>query len=958
MLRIRRSVIFLTSTLVMLLLLVGGLLYIKTRTAGEQLRVFAERTLTRELNLPVHIGGVSLSLGHRSLELRQIAVGDRTSEVPILIIDRALVAFRLTPLLVGKPQVRSLAVYGPRLALTDSPTSRSILTDLLAGTSGISGDRATGGFPVLLEQGAATYRSSATPMGVQVDGLRGRLVWPSPGQALITVAADAMAVRLGTHDVRAVRLEAHGRVTRDGVEVERLSLATDGSSLTFTGVIRTSGRLPQVELTTNGQLAPEDLASLLGGTAWWSGKLSVKGKIVGGALPRTFKASLALEDGAHRLAGRMEARVRSGLLTVEHLSLSRGASRLTASGTMSLTTMAIDLNVNLRGRIEDVAWGLRGDSALAGPIVFGARLTGTPSSLDGVGHLGMPKLRIGTEQIETLQARLAFKGAELTLPSLTARYQGIAFKAEGAIERDGHYRFAVRPLKLEAASIPGLGNIGGRGTLVGRLWGAGQWPERRVEGELAIKDLVFPDLAVGNGTLRFALHENQWRWELHRGQTLRATGVAPLLLSGPLQAEVSATALDLAPLLQAVGAHLPFPLTAHADGRARLRGTLPEFRDLTGSIELAGVRGEAGSVEFGLRAPAHLALEARTLRFDSLELMGPGLSVAVRGSLRPGRRVDLSLIGDIPFGIIRPWLPAVADLQGAPRLQLSLVGEPGAMRVSGRAELAHVQVKPKIVPIWLSVDSGEVAFDNDRVQYTVSQGTAASGRLRGEGRAQRDGGHWRHTLDLRLDKAHLDLIDDELQPERRWVSGDLSTRASLAFETAPNRATLPTLQGRLSMLLEGGSLSHYPALVRLIGLLGAPAQPSRLPDLARERMPYHQITSDITVKDGVMDTTNLLLDSEVMRLTGVGKLDLANQRVDLDLAVRPLQVLEQGIRRIPLLGRLLPQKQSLAVTYFDIEGPWDDPTIAIAPVKSLSQTAVDLLLLLLLSPERVIAPHR
>ncbi|MBZ0160249.1 MAG: hypothetical protein K8G79_08955, partial [bacterium] len=75
-------------------------------------------------------------------------------------------------------------------------------------------------------------------------------------------------------------------------------------------------------------------------------------------------------------------------------------------------------------------------------------------------------------------------------------------------------------------------------------------------------------------------------------------------------------------------------------------------------------------------------------------------------------------------------------------------------------------------------------------------------------------------------------------------------------------------------------------------------------------------------------------------------------------AVRPLHVLERGIRKIPLLGRLLPKKQSLIVTHFDMEGPWDNPTITVAPVKSLSQTARDLLLFLLRAPWRAIAPSR
>ena len=107
-----------------------------------------------------------------------------------------------------------------------------------------------------------------------------------------------------------------------------------------------------------------------------------------------------------------------------------------------------------------------------------------------------------------------------------------------------------------------------------------------------------------------------------------------------------------------------------------------------------------------------------------------------------------------------------------------------------------------------------------------------------------------------------------------------------------------------------------------------------------------------------METQNLLLDSEVVRVSAVGKVKPIEHSVDLDLAVRPLQVLERGVRRIPLLGRILPQEQSLAVTYFKMEGPWVDPTISVAPIKSLSMTVVESLLLLLRAPERVINPSR
>lgn len=216
MLRIRGSVILLTFALVVLLV-GGGVLYLKTRIAAEQLRHFAERTLTRQTNLPVQIGSVSLSLLRSSVELRQLTVGDlsavtqaqagRRIDAPFLTVDQAGVTFRLSSLLRGALQVRSLVIQGPRLRFTDSPASSSILAKLVSGLSEISDDRETEGFPILVEQGTVAYQSATPPLTLRIDGLRGRLFRPSPGQTVVAVATDDMALRLGTHDLQKIRLQ-------------------------------------------------------------------------------------------------------------------------------------------------------------------------------------------------------------------------------------------------------------------------------------------------------------------------------------------------------------------------------------------------------------------------------------------------------------------------------------------------------------------------------------------------------------------------------------------------------------------------------------------------------------------------------------------------------------------------------------------------------------------------------
>ncbi len=1170
--RRRGLAVLLAAVLVLILLVGGGLLYVRTRTARGQIRAFAEAALARELDLPVHLGGVSLSLGVGTVQLRQLMISAPGGREPLLEVDRIRVSLALLSLLGGEVRVKSVAIQEPRLRVEDSPELRALLSGAVARLRELARPREAEGFPMRFEGGAVKYRDATTGVGVQASGLRGSLSWPSPERASALVTADQVQVTVGNRALTAIRVEARARVSRDLTEVERLRLDHGRSTITLTGLILTPSGPPRVELTATGELALDELGPTLTGQSGWNGKLSIAGKLFGEGVPRTFEGRLGLADGSlagmparlvtasvllrpdhfevislsaqagggalsgsgvfeprearwrgslqlvnvsldgllqmlggpsgvtgrvsgsaegsgqraeigelrldlagrelrlpdaeRKAEGALRVSARKGVLRVERLDLRRGQSGVTLRGTVDLRTKAVALaasatiadlardfwpvevrglagrlsvsgrvgqtlrrplftgqlhlrdlsfrgwradsvegfveagpsrlasralrlsagrttatlsgevsladsdrkwsdwrsdlhlalRAELRGRLEDLVASSRHDWPVAGPLVFQARLSGTPSALEGGGQVEMRELRFGSERLEALRATLAFKGAELAVPRLTARRGRTAIQVEGAIDTEGRYRFSLLPLRLDLATIPPLAQAGARGAAALRVRGAGTWPDMRVEGETTLTDITWRDVEIGNGSLSFALDGSQWRWDLSLTKGLRARGVMPLSASGQLQAEVTATNLDLMPLFPALRAELPFALTARADGRAALRGSLPGLSDLAGQIELTVVRGQAGEVPWRTREPGRLALEGEVLRFESLDLVGPGLEVAIRGSLRPGERTDLDLSGHAPLPIVAPWVPPLADLRGSPEVRLSLAGPAGALRVLGRAELNRVEVKLKPFPVWLSIASGEVRFDNESLQYMVREGAVAGGRLEGQGTGQRDGGRWRHTLDFRLDKAQLEPFFDQLQWDRRWVSGDLFTRGSFAFDTSPDRPALSTLRGRLSVALEGGSLSRYPALVRIFGLLGSPAQPYRLPDLTRERMPFRRISADFEVTNGVMETTDLLLDSEVVRVSAVGKVLLPNQSVDLNLAVRPLRVLEQGIRRIPLLGRLLPQEQSLVVAYFDMQGPWVDPAISLAPVKSLSETVVDILLLLLKAPGRVVNP--
>ncbi|MBI4607373.1 MAG: AsmA-like C-terminal domain-containing protein [Candidatus Rokubacteria bacterium] len=778
------------------------------------------------------------------------------------------------------------------------------------------------------------------------------------------------------------------------VELTTLTGRALGGGFTASGIYEPDTSRYRGRVTLKGVSLPAGLRQM-----GWASSLTgqVTGSLEGSGQGKRAEAlslrfdlagrGIRLAGGQRATEGQLVGRADAGILKIERLTLARGASRASARGSANLSTGALALMVS--GAIADLSqdlWPHRVDQ-LGGQLAFSGRLggnfgapsfsgqatgkaisiralrassvqlsaSGEPLALTGRGLLEAREVEIGPERLESVRAVLDFKGSEIVVPVLTARRAGLSVKADGAVSLSGRYRFALAPIPLDLAQWVGPQELSVRAVL--RAAATGDLSQAEIEGELALADTAFRDIEIGSGRLRFLLDAGQWRWELGLDAGVSARGTAPLTLRGQIEAEVSATDLDLTPYLRALRRQLPFPLTVRADGNARLSGELPGLGGLRGEIELTRLDCRAGDVPCQLPGPAALGVEAGTLRFESLELVGPGLSVTVDGSVRPGERTDLRLRGYAPFRLIEWWVPPLTDLRGTPDVQLALTGPPGRLKVTGRAELRGVEVRLRAVPLWLTVAAGDVTFGNDRVEYVLSEGLAVGGRLEGRGSSVRAEGRWRHTLELKLDRAQLDTVYDQLQLGSRWASGNLSLRGSLGFDTGPAISPLRTLGGNLSASIEGGSFSHYPGLVRIFGLLTSPAQPFRLPDLTRERMPYRRITADFRVAEGVMETRNLVLDSEVVRVSGVGTVRVSDHTLDLDLAVRPLQVLEGGIRKVPLLRRLLPESQGLAVVYFKLQGPWEAPKTTMAPVKSLSQTVVDLLLFLLRALDRLVIPQ-
>jgi uncharacterized protein YhdP len=107
------------------------------------------------------------------------------------------------------------------------------------------------------------------------------------------------------------------------------------------------------------------------------------------------------------------------------------------------------------------------------------------------------------------------------------------------------------------------------------------------------------------------------------------------------------------------------------------------------------------------------------------------------------------------------------------------------------------------------------------------------------------------------------------------------------------------------------------------------------------------------VKDGVASTDDFLVDSDAMRITLLGKIDLGSNSIDARIGVHPLVTIDEILSRVPIAGYILTGEDKAFISYFyEVKGSLDDPKIEAVPFKIVEESTWGIIKRLLGTPLR------
>lgn len=163
-----------------------------------------------------------------------------------------------------------------------------------------------------------------------------------------------------------------------------------------------------------------------------------------------------------------------------------------------------------------------------------------------------------------------------------------------------------------------------------------------------------------------------------------------------------------------------------------------------------------------------------------------------------------------------------------------------------------------------------------------------------------------------------------------------------------------SLNGDLKLILEKGVIERGNVLAKIFSLLNVSQLfKGRVPDLKTKGLPYRSITANIQVREGIAFTEDLLVESDAMRITVIGKVDLGKNLIDAKVGIHPLITVDTLLSHIPIAGYILTGKDKAFLSYFyEVRGELDDPKVEAVPFKSIGEGFIGIVRRLLETPLR------
>jgi autotransporter translocation and assembly factor TamB len=799
-----------------------------------------------------------------------------------------------------------------------------------------------------------------TMVEIQATG-EGRDFSKANGQAKVRVEEFHLSDHPKDRGHVHIALDArNGRVhLRQGeVELARTHLRTKG-------VVKLGG---DVDLDVHMRFSKlEDFGRLLGADPGdVDGQATIKGRLTGSLADPVLRGTLdwtnatLLEVTFDSLRAPVEIAFARQTLTSPSMTVIRKKLRADLQTGLTLAPkppdrklllkydLTLDIEATIKGPLKELLdIFVKEPVPLAGPMQLKAQVRGTPDTLRAQGILTLTDAVILDEPWEQVQTAvdLDVQQKRVSLDGLTLRRRGEKVAGRFEIGFDGNSQFDLSSSPIAIQHVAPLQDSGLTGTVtVVSAKGHGPIGHPRIDITLEVADLAHHDAKVGDGqgTLTWDLSQDRLTGQLsipERGYTLQPniTTKAP----HPYEAALTLKQGDLGSLLRIVGHPLPAHVSGVASGRIDVAGRLGERPERV-TVNFDAARLDIRGQSFQTEGPTRLTFEKGELTIVPVTLSGEGSAITVGGTI--GKEMDLKILGAAPAALAALVSPDIRDATGILDLDMTIQGPQQHPRYRGHIQSKDASLTLQVHPDPIQDLQGEIRFTETGVETDGLKAQWGGGKIDAkiQGRPERHGWGWH--FQFTLEDARVERIFVITEGGEKTPMGVGPLQASGNITAGDAREFVASLGGRLRIETVNGVIHRSFSLQKALSLINLSFLFTKGPD--EKGLPYDEISGTFHLENGIAKTEDFKLRSPVLRVAGVGQLDLPQSTIDAHMAVQPLQLSDkvlQAVGNAPIIKQigigtlLFGKNRAIMVVSYRVHGPITDPEVTKVPTKAVDK---------------------
>ncbi len=186
---------------------------------------------------------------------------------------------------------------------------------------------------------------------------------------------------------------------------------------------------------------------------------------------------------------------------------------------------------------------------------------------------------------------------------------------------------------------------------------------------------------------------------------------------------------------------------------------------------------------------------------------------------------------------------------------------------------------------------------------------------------------------------------------KRYIDGRLYIKSHLYARAREAKGLISHLTGQAVIIVRDGKIYKAQPVLKILDLFSLSNILKNPLDIFKEGVPFDGIGTKAIMKDGIISSDKMFLKSNALNAAAKGRLDLKKNRIDMGVAIQPLNTIDSIIGKLPLVGYIIGGKnKKITLYYFEVKGPLNKVEVKQTPIKNLVNGTFGLLKRIFLSP--------